>query len=524
MLIRERISRLVAHLARMWKSVSHRTSYSLVDFLIVFSVILILYLLTTSRRLTWSNFGNDGGDFWGAILTNGIPHPTGYPTYLFLGWLLQRTPFGDAYFKAVLLSCLPAALAAGLLCAWVEFRENSRRLSGLISGLLWGASPSLWSQATIIEVYALQAFFAVLALWWCTLLLRKNPRSPKWLYLLAFGFGLGAGNHSTQALMLPACLVCLAIYAKRTGMNRQAVYQLLFGLLGGLIYLILPLRASFFPPINWGNPQTVSGFLWEVSGAPYRSLLGTIDAATFARRLLSTAALLREQVGVLGIILGVIGGYDLYQKHRRIYLLSAWIVCIYLAFSIAYNTADSTGYLLPTWMIFCGWAGISLDSAHPVQWKKWRLSQLVFLVMVAWLAVQIPQVVKQIAPANRYLAADIAEKTLRELPANAIVLTYSEIDSFPLWAYHFGLGWRKDLSIIVVPLTQFQWYQETLVHTYPRLHFLPPSGKYQNSAFWGEQVGPNNPDHNLCASSVQSSPVLKIVYTCTDGTIISPAP
>jgi hypothetical protein len=497
----------------------------LVDFSIVFFVIFCLYFLTSSHRLTWTNFGNDGGDFWSAILTNGVPHPTGYPTYLLLGWLFQRFPFGDPYFKAVLLSYLPAAIAAGLLSAWVASQRNGHRISGVVTGLLWGMSPALWSQAIIIEVYALQSLFSVLALWWFTLLLRKTPLFPEWLlYVLAFGFGLGAGNHSTQALMLPACLACLFIYAKQTKKYRQVILQLIVGCLGGLVYLALPIRASHFPPINWGNPQTLSGFLWEVSGAPYRSLLGTISANTLVGRLFSSATILREQVGALGIVLGVFGGCDLFQKDRKAFWLSLWIFSIYLAFSIGYNTADSTGYLIPSWMIFCAWSGISLDAAQAIRWKKWRLSQVIFLVIAAWLAIRIPIIIKQIMPADRYLAADMVEKALAELPANAIVVTYSELDSFPLWAYHFGLGWRKDISIIVLPLTQFKWYQDTLVHTYSRLNFTEPSEKYTNSTLWGEQVGPLNPKYVICKSLVQTQGKLEITYTCTNGTKINAIP
>jgi hypothetical protein len=175
-------------------------------------------------------------------------------------------------------------------------------------------------------------------------------------------------------------------------------------------------------------------------------------------------------------------------------------------------------------MIFCAWSGISLDAAQAIRWKKWRLSQVIFLVIAAWLAIRIPIIIKQIMPADRYLAADMVEKALAELPANAIVVTYSELDSFPLWAYHFGLGWRKDISIIVLPLTQFKWYQDTLVHTYSRLNFTEPSEKYTNSTLWGEQVGPLNPKYVICKSLVQTQGKLEITYTCTNGTKINAIP
>lgn len=488
------------------------------DALFVFIILTVFYLLTVSQRLTWANFGNDGGDFFSALLTNGIPHPTGYPTYLLLGWLLQQLPLGDAYFRAVLLSWLPAAAACALLCAWVNSLRPRLHLPGIIAGLIWGLSPLFWSQAVIIEVYALQALFSVLALWWITLLFReKTPGRRAPLFALAFIFGLGIGNHLTQVLLGPACLVGLFVFGRQTKNYRWVAYQVILVVLGGLVYVVLPLRAALYPPINWGNPQTLSGFLWEVSGAPYQSLLGAISPTTLVGRLVASAGILRDQVGVIGIVLGVIGGYEFFQTDRKLRWISLWIFCVYLAFAIGYNTADSTAYLMPAWMIFSAWAGISLIALDPVRWKSWRLVPVLFIGTILSLGFRVPNIIAQIAPEDRYQAADIAEQTLQALPENAIVFTSSDLDTFPLWAYHFGLGQRKDLAVIVLPLTQFRWYQETLVHTLPQLNFPPLSPADLQTTQWGEQAGLLNPGRIICRSTIQQCPKVKMNYACSNG-------
>ena len=144
------------------------------NYFIFFTVSLLTalaYLLTVSTRLTCTNFGNDGGDFLAAILTAGIPHPTGYPTYTLLGIIFQQIPVGDPYFRAVMLSWLPAAPGAGLLALWVrkfleELPQYIAIITALFAGIVWGLMPFLWSQAVIIEVHALQSLFLVLAIWW----------------------------------------------------------------------------------------------------------------------------------------------------------------------------------------------------------------------------------------------------------------------------------------------------------------------------------------------------------------------
>ena len=89
--------------------------------------VAIFYLSVAQTRLSNANFGSDGGDFLAAILTRGIPHPTGYPTYTLLGILFQLFPSGTPVFRGALESMLTAALGAGLLTGWVGY-FNRRKI------------------------------------------------------------------------------------------------------------------------------------------------------------------------------------------------------------------------------------------------------------------------------------------------------------------------------------------------------------------------------------------------------------
>ncbi|MEZ4638589.1 MAG: DUF2723 domain-containing protein [Caldilineaceae bacterium] len=50
---------------------------------------LSLYIFSMAPGLTWANFGADGSELLAAAVTNGVPHPPGYPLYTLLlqGWL-----------------------------------------------------------------------------------------------------------------------------------------------------------------------------------------------------------------------------------------------------------------------------------------------------------------------------------------------------------------------------------------------------------------------------------------------------
>ncbi len=59
---------------------------------------------------------------------------------------------------------------------------------------------------------------------------------------------------------------------------------------------------------------------------------------------------------------------------------------------------------------------------------------------------------------------------MQKLPREALVITKNDETTFTIWYFHFGLKQRKDISIIVEGLLQYDWYQETLRYTYPELN------------------------------------------------------
>ena len=83
--------------------------------LITGGLALALYARTLAPGLTWAHNGADGGDLLAAALTRGVPHPTGYPTYvMLLAAAVKLTP-GEPALGGNWLSAISAALAVALL-------------------------------------------------------------------------------------------------------------------------------------------------------------------------------------------------------------------------------------------------------------------------------------------------------------------------------------------------------------------------------------------------------------------------
>ena len=81
---------------------------------VVLVLLLVVYLLTLAPTITWAHHGADGGDLVAAVARGSIPHPPGFPTYLLLGDLFVRLPWGNLAWRLNLMSAVLAAGAAAL--------------------------------------------------------------------------------------------------------------------------------------------------------------------------------------------------------------------------------------------------------------------------------------------------------------------------------------------------------------------------------------------------------------------------
>ena len=205
---------------------------------------LLVYFVTLGPSVTLEDCGElaVAGDWLG------VPHPPGYPIWTICAYLFARA-FSWVTFQGQptpawaisLMSSVFGALAAGFTAmlitrsaadlmhrsdgAEADLQKNQLSgtatdgilgdirlpevfcwVGGVAGSLCFAFSPVMWSQATIVEVYSLNAFF----LMWIFLLTYRWMRKPsdKILWLTAFVFGLGLTNYQVLLLaMLPLVVV-----------------------------------------------------------------------------------------------------------------------------------------------------------------------------------------------------------------------------------------------------------------------------------------------------------------------------
>ena len=91
----------------------------------------------------------DTGEFQTVLPIMGTAHPTGYPTYVLLGFLgnILLAPFGEPAFRITVLSLRAVATAAGATVVLVR-RLTGSTVIGVATGLGLALTPVVWANAT----------------------------------------------------------------------------------------------------------------------------------------------------------------------------------------------------------------------------------------------------------------------------------------------------------------------------------------------------------------------------------------
>ena len=255
----------------------------------VFITCLALYVSTLAPSVV--TLFDDSLEFQLVTYQLGIAHPTGYPLYTLVGKLFTLLPVGNVAYRVNLMSAVFGAATVSLLFLFIrrvlqiqtevepqssqigsrlqvnqlESRLQSEHggnksdrlgsrlkpagsviwpvyVGSLVGALLFAVGFVFWQQATIAEVYTLNALFVVSIL---LIAISADGESLQPIYGLAFLFGLSLTHHRTMLLLLPAVgIYLLLVYGASLFRPKTMLISLLLGLLPLLIYFYLPLRGE----------------------------------------------------------------------------------------------------------------------------------------------------------------------------------------------------------------------------------------------------------------------------------------
>ncbi len=449
-----------------------RTSPS--DLLPVIAVAVVAFVAARLALLPGVAFW-DTGEFQTVGPIMGTAHPTGFPTYVLLGWLASVVlqPFGDPAFRMNLLSAICLAVAAGVTVDLVRALTGSVAL-GMVAGLGLALTPIAWAIGTHAEAHALHiALLAVLL----RLLVAwedraRGPRSgdhaDRYLVGASVVFALSVGNHSlTLLLAVPVGLFVLAVAPdiwRRPRLVIACVAALAITLV--VVYLELPLRAGpFRAGLVYGRPETWEGFWYVVLAEQFRgSLLDPFGDLT--GKVGQLATLTYRQFGLLAPLIPV-GFVATVMRRPRYALLTGSALLITCFFAASYVNADINRYYLGPILIAWTWlailaamvaeavaanmglgvpAGADGDMAARGSARAALPVALLAALMLAPTLLAIPNRLATVDESRDRLAGAWLDRVLPLLEQDAVVVSWWSY-STPLWYAQKVEGRRPDIFI-----------------------------------------------------------------------------
>ena len=213
--------------------------FSRLDILVA-SLMGILSIGFYTYYLTPSISAGDNGELTTAIFYLGVAHAPGYPLHSLLGKLATFIPLHSVAWRANLFSAICGGVTLffcflvylKLICS-CKINKSYAYLASIVATLVFMMSETLWSQATICEVYTISSIFhplliLILLRWHDEVYTRRDSHFPYFgeRYLLAYAFLFGVALCAHQTIIM------------------TELFVLVFVLYGLLVYVILPRKLS----------------------------------------------------------------------------------------------------------------------------------------------------------------------------------------------------------------------------------------------------------------------------------------
>lgn len=349
---------------------------------VVCSPMIVRYLMGLQRSV-WTG---DSAELVTAAYTLGIPHPTGYPIYVWLGKIFALVPVGSVALRVNVMSMVFAAGALYLtfliVAGEVEKTWGSRPLAyigGLTAVALLGHAQPFWERAQVAEVYSLSAF--MMALFVFIFFRWLDTKQERLLLAASLFYGLGIGAHMSNGLLLPALLTIVVVTTRGLRPLGRALLLVIAGLSQYIFVLVRSaIAAPYIHPDAWffggstgarpGGP--LYNWLWFITGGRWHgeTTFSAGAALDKAWRLLGGIPAVFGPVGACLVAFGLVFCLMRLKPRAKAALLLAIVICDFLYFC-SYRPA-SAGMVLPFFAALAVFAGIGICALGHVLSKASR--------------------------------------------------------------------------------------------------------------------------------------------------------
>lgn len=274
----------------------------------------------------------------------------------------------------------------------------------------------------------------------------------------------------TTLLIIPGVAY---LYFAKNGFNSKSIKQILIMLLIFfpiliLVYSYLPIRASQYPFMNWGNPDEWERIIRHISGQQYQVWLFSSTEAAAKQFNYFVGNLPKEFL--LSLVLSVAGLVVSFIYLRKFFIFNLIVFLSAVLYSINYDINDIDSYFLLAYISLAFFAafGIIKLLSFAVTHKMQIILPVSILVLL--LGIQFYSNYDEVNQRNNFIYEDYTKSLLTTLPKNSIVFSY-QWDYFISASYYFQLveDYRKDIIVIDKELLRRSWYYNQLSTNHPNL-------------------------------------------------------
>jgi hypothetical protein len=321
----------------------------------------------------------------------GIPHPTGFPAFVLIGWAWTHIVQVSSVawrMNALSAACVSGACAA--ICSTAQ-RIGAKPLAAFACALSFGFGSVVWQHASATDVHDMLLLWLALAQM-CIVAFIQSGRAG-WMRAGCWFTGIGLATHPAAIWLLPA-LAFVWVTKRPRGMAISSV-----GIVAPLIlYLYLPLRsiavaaygldpAAHLEGVNsflWDTHHTRywSGFVQEVAGSQVGAIQAVLAVGSFANYPQFFAAwwpFAVESIGLVGLALAGVGAVALRQRPAVLIVLLLFGFAV-IPFVAAFDEGDKARYIMLSFSTLL----ILAASASTIKQVAWVVAGLL-AVNAMWL-------------------------------------------------------------------------------------------------------------------------------------------
>ena len=470
----------------------------------LFLVILaaLVYWITKPPSILWV----DSGTMVAASYTLGIPNPPGFPFYIFFSHFFAILPFANVITRLELFTIIFSLIALYLIFKIIFlilesdffFQKASKTnqslnfintpskslkyLSAFFGAVALAFSYQYWSQSQNTEAFIFTDFFLCLFLYILLLIQSKkavfqisqkiNSFSDylfKGLLVLAFLYGLAAGTNPTIAALVPGVLFVMYLNRRLFNLQKIIILGAVFFLILAVVYAYLPIRASAWPFVNWGNPQTWSLFIGQLRGEGlniYEPQSGSINGFTgspviFFQSVSHFFYLLLIQFTPLILPFLAYGLYITYKKNNYLFWFLMSVPILDIFYAGLYYSGNQESWFILSYLIAAIFIGIGFYYlVLRLNLKKEHirlLSLLAFLPLLVWF---IP-----LNRSSQNYSSDYARNMYSTMGKNAIVIGTGDFFNSLGFYLHVADKYREDITPVTANVLYVnKWYRDDLRH------------------------------------------------------------